>query len=225
MNYLTRFIIRWPLGCLIFFAAACGHASSKELPVLREDSSGIRQQLAAAEEQIAAAAGIVHSGDIITRTGNDFTSQSLRRLNQRDQRFSHCGIASIEHDSLFVYHALGGEWNPDQKIKREPFALFAEPYSNNGIGIFRYANQQLSPGKLVAAARACYLKGIPFDMDFDLATDDRLYCAEFVAKSIATASGGKIFIHRSHINQFEFIGVDDIILNEGCQPQRMLRYR
>ncbi len=61
---------------------------------------------------------------MVLRTGNDFTSESLRQLSFTDKTYSHCGIASIENDSIFIYHALGGEWNPDEKLRRDPIELF-----------------------------------------------------------------------------------------------------
>ena len=81
---------------------------------------------------------IIKQGDLIVRTGKDFTSEMMRLLSAKDKTYSHCGIASIEHDSLFVYHAIGGEWNPDQKLRRDPFEIFCNPYENRGFGIFRY---------------------------------------------------------------------------------------
>src|SRR4051812_41975620 len=65
------------------------------------------------------AVSVIKSGDIITRLGSDITSEMIRQFNQKDKSFSHCGIASIEHDTVFIYHAIGGEFNPDQKLKRE----------------------------------------------------------------------------------------------------------
>ena len=50
----------------------------------------------------------------------------------------------------------------------------------------------------------------PFDMKFDLKTDDKMYCSEFVAKSINKSITPKQIIPTSSINHFSFIGIDDI---------------
>ena len=218
--------IRWPIGCLIFFTVSCKNiAAPKPLPSIVEDTFAKKQFIARAFTQIAFAEKLIHSGDLITRTGNDFTSQSLKKLNRRNKTFSHCGIASIEQDTVFIYHALGGEWNPDQKIRRDAFEIFAEPYSNNQIGIFRFAVSDTIQKKIITVTKEFYNKGIMFDMDFDLKTDDRMYCAEFVYKSMAKASGGKLVFPLSHINHFEFIGVDDIFLHPLCHKQYVLTYK
>ena len=175
--------------------------------------------------EIAIAGKMVKTGDLVTRTGNDFTSQGLRSLNQRDKTYSHCGIASWEKDTLFVYHALGGEFNPDQKIRRDLFVYFAEPYSNNGLGIFRYQLPDREIKNLLDTVRFLYDKGIPFDMAFDLKSDNRMYCAEFVYKSLIYGTEGRIHCATSHIGEFEFVGVDDLFLHPACKKIAAFLYK
>lgn len=168
---------------------------------------------------------LIHSGDLITRTGNDFTSESLRQLNQKDKTYSHCGIASIENDSIFVYHALGGEFNPDQKIRRDPLEIFSEPYSNRGIGIFRFQLNETDDHNIIKVVKKLYNAGLKFDMKFDLKTDDRLYCAEFVYKSYLAGTSDKLQFNISHIKDFAFIGVDDLFLHPLCTAQKRIVYK
>lgn len=174
---------------------------------------------------IAALQKRIRSGDLVTRTGNDFTSQSLRGLNRRNKDWSHCGIASVENDSVFVYHALGGEWNPDEKLRRDPWILFAEPYSNNSAGLFRFALADSTITNLVGTIKEFYRNQLPFDMHFDLATDERMYCAEFIYKSFLIASKYQLRFNRSHINSFEFIGVDDLFLHPLCKKMAEIKYK
>lgn len=219
-------LIRWPLGCLIFFVAACTPTPTyKKLVETKQDSLANNARIERAFNNIRLAEKKMRTGYLITRTGNDFTSQSLRSLNQRNKTYSHCGIISIENDSVFVYHALGGEWNPDQKIRRDPFVYFADPYNNKGIGIFSFELDGNAAKKLIDTVQHIYKAGIMFDMDFDLTTDDRMYCAEFVCKSFEKGSDGKLQFARSHINKFEFVGVDDIFLNPTCIVKQEIVYK
>ena len=136
MNNFMLTTIRWLSRCLIFFLLACNQNNSYKTYIpSKEDSLLQNAIIKRAYVQIEKAKKTIQTGDLITRTGNDFTSESLRNLNQRNQAYSHCGIASIEHDSIFVYHALGGDFNPDQLLKREAIEYFADPYSNKGIGM------------------------------------------------------------------------------------------
>lgn len=217
---------RWLACCLLFFLAAChNNVPVQPLVITKEDSLKEAARIDRAIATVDSLAAIIRTGDLITRTGNDFTSESLRTLNQHDKTYSHCGIASIEHDSVFVYHALGGEFNPDQKIRRDPLELFAEPYDNRGIGIFRYRLEKAEIKSLVQQVIELFNAGIMFDMQFDLATDDRMYCAEFVCKSYTTGTGNKLQFNHSHIGKFEFVGVDDLFTHPACAEIKRVLYK
>ncbi len=218
--------IRWLLGCLIFFITACDQKNTYTTFIpSKEDSLKRIALIKRAFIEIDKIKKSIQTGDLITRTGNDFTSESLRNLNQRNQTYSHCGIASIENDSIFVYHAIGGEFNPDQLLKRESIDYFAEPYSNKGIGIFRFNVEDSIKQNFARVAKDFFISQLMFDMNFDLKTDDRMYCAEFVYKTLLKASNHKLVFNRSHIKSFEFIGVDDIFLQPLCKLQVQLVYR
>jgi hypothetical protein len=225
-NTNLRNIKRWLYGCLFFLLAGCGDVSNhNKLIIAKEDSLKELQKIERAFIKIDSVKKIIATGDLIVRTGYDFTSQSLRSLNQRDKTYSHCGIASIENNSLFVYHALGGEFNPDQKIRKDKFEIFAEPYSNRGIGIYRYQLSQSEIKSLMLTVKQLHQMGIMFDMKFDLQSNDRMYCAEFVYKAYVMGITGKLQFSTSHIGKFTFIGVDDLFLQPLCKEQKKILYQ
>lgn len=227
MKNLYNFYLKPPLYyrifnclfCLVFFYFGCDSITKTEKENYEE-----KEKLKHVNILLSQTKKIIKSGDIITRTGNDFTSECLRKLCRKDATYSHCGIANIENDSIFIYHALGGDWNPGQKILRESFEKFGDPKENKGIGIFRLACTDAEKIALIDFARDFRNRGIEFDMAFDLKTDNKMYCAEFVAKTIEKASKMSIRIHRSKINDFEFIGVDDIFLNPASKKITGLIY-
>jgi len=226
MKRYIQTAIRWPIGCLIFFISACNDQPKlNPLIVTKEDS--IKQELliTRAFKEIQLAAKEIKTGDLVTRTGNDFTSESLRNLCIRDKTYSHCGIASIENDSLFIYHAMGGEWNPDEKLRRDPWKLFAEPYSNRGIGLFRFELPDSSISRLVRVVQGFYDSGLTFDMKFDLKSDEKMYCAEFIYKSFLKASDNTMQFNKSHIGNFEFVGPDDLFLHPLCKRRTQIVYK
>jgi hypothetical protein len=163
----------------------------------------------------------VQSGDLILRTGRDYTSEVMRRLSHRDKTYSHCGIASIENDSVFVYHAIGGEWNPDQKLRRDLFALFCNPYENRGFGIYRYSFNQEQKKEILQNARKFYKAGIMFDMQFNLDTDDRMYCSEFVYKAIKPA----LKLKTTTINHITFVAIDNLFPDTDCNEIKRVRFQ
>lgn len=216
-------IIRWLFGCLIFFISCSRTPPAPAGTSMNEDPvpANRRAEIESALEKMKK---MIRTGDVITRTGNDFTSQSLRSLNRRDKTFSHCGIASLEHDSLFIYHALGGEWNPDQTLLRESFEGFTDPTDNRAAGIFRFKISAAMTEKLIGVVQGFYRGKVKFDMAFDLKTDDKLYCAEFVYKSFLRASDSTVRFHHSFIRDFEFIGVDDITMHPLCEKIALFNY-
>src|SRR5450432_816621 len=175
MNFILKKITnrRWPLRCLLFFVMACHTKSHYNTSSPYQDSIKEEQKISAALDTICRYKRMVMQGDLIMRTGRDFTSEAMRQLSAQDKTYSHCGIASIENDSLFVYHSIGGEWNPDQKLRRDPFEFFCNPLENRGFGIFRYKLSPAENARLIKVAQKFYSKGIRFDMQFDLASDDR----------------------------------------------------
>jgi hypothetical protein len=226
MKSYIQTAIRWPIGCLIFFMMSCKQQPTlTPLVITREDSVKKEQQIGRAFKAIRLAEKDIQTGDLVTRTGNDFTSESLRNLCRRDQTYSHCGIASRENDTLFIYHAMGGEWNPDEKLRRDPWIFFAEPYSNKGVGLFRFEMADSNISRLINVVQHYYRSGLTFDMKFDLATDDKMYCAEFIYKSYLKASDDKINFDKSHIGDFEFVGPDDIFLHPLCKRRAQIVYK
>lgn len=212
--------------CLIFFACSCSSQRSYDrLVITKSDSIAEAEKNQRAFLEIDSAKKTIASGDLILRTGNDFTSESLRSLNQRDQTYSHCGIASIENDSVFVYHSLGGDWNPDQKIRRDPIEVFGEPFSNRGIGIYRFPLSGPEIESLMTTVKRLHDMGIMFDMKFDLKSNDHMYCAEFVYKSFVLGTRGNLQFATSHISAFAFVGVDDIFLQPQCKAQKRILYK
>ena len=212
--------------CLIFFACSCSSQRSYDrLVITKSDSIAEAEKNQRAFLEIDSAKKTIASGDLILRTGNDFTSESLRSLNQRDQTYSHCGIASIENDSVFVYHSLGGDWNPDQKIRRDPIEVFGEPFSNRGIGIYRFPLSGPEIESLMTTVKRLHDMGIMFDMKFDLKSNDHMYCAEFVYKSFVLGTRGNLQFATSHISAFTFVGVDDIFLQPQCKEQKRILYK
>lgn len=219
MNSFVQNVIlgRWPLCRLLFLLVACNPGQYNNIPVpIQKDSLKEVKIINAALDSIHSNETIVMQGDIIMRTGRDFTSETMRNLCTNDKTYSHCGIASFENDSLFVYHAIGGEWNPDQKLRRDPFDFFCNPFENRGFGIFRY---KLTPGenqRLIGLVHKFYGEGIMFDMRFDLASDDRMYCTEFVYKLIEGASKNKISLSTTTLNHVRFVAPDNLFINPDC---------
>jgi hypothetical protein len=212
---------RWLFSCLFLFSLSACHENgapdnrslTPEQVVAQQTAARVRQSLPCLDS----ARQLVQDGDLITRTGIDFTSQSLRQFCRHDKTYSHCGIISIEQNNIFVYHALGGEINPDQKLKKETLTSFCDALDNAGFGLFRFALPAAHKQLLHEQVQAYYNAGLPFDMDFDLHTDSAMYCTEFVSKLLEQASGKTIRFTSSVVNGFEYMAADNIFLHKNCR--------
>ena len=219
MNFVLKKIYkRWPLCCLLFFIVACNTKSNNDSFISsKKDSIAEAQRINAALDSVYLKKKLVMSGDLILRTGKDFTSETFRKLSLKDKTYSHCGIASIENDSVFVYHAIGGEWNPNQKLRRDPFEIFCNPFENRGFGIFRYNFNSTEKVKLINLVQSLFSLGIEFDMQFDLSSNDKMYCSEFVYKAVEQATENKIKLSTTAYGKVQFISVDNLFINPECK--------
>ncbi|MEO6638349.1 MAG: hypothetical protein ABIN25_08735 [Ginsengibacter sp.] len=209
---------RWLIGCLFFFIQSCSPADRQANFAMQiADSLKQEENIEHAINKIAETKKIVKEGDLIMRTGKDFTSELMRLSSANDKTYSHCGIASFENDSLFVYHAIGGEWNPDERLRRDIFEVFCNPYENKGIGIFRYIISNKTEAKLFKIIDTLYTCGVKFDMQFDLASNDRMYCSEFVYKAIEQASDHKIILPITTFKNIKFVAPDNLYRNPFCK--------
>ncbi len=212
------FVKRRLFCCLLFLMAACTNEKYHDIKVPAKENLKIKELNI--EEDFKAISQVkqyVNQGDLILRTGRDFASDIMRRVSITDKTYSHCGIASFENDTLFVYHAIGGEWNRDQKLRRDPFEFFCNPYENKGFGIFRYGLSRDEKTKLFTTIRNFYNAGIVFDMQFDLETNDSMYCSELVYKTIETATGHRIKIPLDSLNSKKFVPIDNLFINPFCK--------
>lgn len=163
---------------------------------------------------VDSAISILRSGNIVLRRGLGADSYMLSQMNRKDKTYSHCGIVMIENGYPFIYHAIGGEDNPDQRLRRDSASYFFSPRNNDGIAVVNYALTQEENSRLRTVVAAFYAARPRFDMKFDLATDDQLYCSEFVYKALNKAMSDTAYIRASHALGRAFIGVDDLFMNE-----------
>ena len=168
---------------------------------------------------------MLHNGDLVLRTGADVISYMLSQLNQVNKKYSHCGIVIIEHGYPFVYHSIGGEDNPNEKLRRDSASFFFSPANNMGFGIARFDADSVHINKLKQVVSRLYKEGPRFDMDFNLQSNDRLYCAEFVYKAVDEAMGDSTYIKTTTKKGFTFVGTDNLFCNSHTHLVCQIEYK
>src|SRR6185503_1799599 len=148
---------------------------------------------------------LLKSGDLIFRHGRGFISQGLMQLNQREKKYSHAGIISVEGVNVFVYHAIGGEENQSNKLRKDPLEVFCSPSDAESFGVFRtdLADRQLQT--IGAVARTFFERGLEFDTKFSLDSDDKMYCTEFVYKLFKSIHADSCFLSLSAVSGFNYV--------------------
>lgn len=211
----NKFLLRWPLGYLLFFVVACKNNTYPVTGIL--PASQYQQRLDSTRP-------LIRSGDIILRNGTDEVSRTARSFNRVDTSFSHCGIVLLENDTLFVYHALGGDYNPSQKLRRDPIDNFCLPPEADRFAIYRYDLEPQQYDSLNSLVRRYYAAGLRFDLYFNFLTDDRMYCSEFVFKCLDHSLSGALS-KTIKARKWPFgISPDDLYLNDHCRLIKRIDY-
>ncbi len=200
------------LFLLLLAATALFTLKAKKIP-FRKDSSAKGANC----EMVRKAVGMLASGNIVLRMGRGADSYMLSQFNQKNRNYSHCGIVMIENGYPFVYHSIGGEDNPDERLRRDSASFFFSPEHNFAIAVVAYDLAATQVDSLRTVVRRYYDARPLFDLKFDLATDDKLYCAEFVYKALNKAVNDPAYIHTSQMMGYTFAGVDDLYLNKHCK--------
>ncbi len=163
------------------------------------------------------AKSILQNGDIVLRTGNDVISSLFAQLNKSDKTYSHCGIALNENNTWYVYHSIGGEDNPDEKLRKDLFEKFVSYEHNIGFGICRYPISKNDQKNIETTLIDFHAKEVPFDMKFDLQSDNRLYCAEMIYKVFNKALDTSHFFQTTIHKGFEYVSTDNLFVNNKAE--------
>lgn len=168
---------------------------------------------------------MLRNGDVIFRNGNDEVSQAARSFNRIDTSYSHCGLVLIENDTPYVYHALGGSYNPSQKLMRQIVDSFSNPVYNVALGVYRYKLDTVQLQTLRTVIHQYYQQGLRFDLFFNMETDDEMYCAEFVFKSLNQAMHNSLTPYLKKDSVPFGITLDDLFLHPNCQLVTRVSYK
>ncbi len=219
-----RLIPRWLLPLLLVLIAVVLVAWSlykdRHQPAMQEnpDDPGLKFK----QDSCIA---LMRTGDLLLRTGRDMTSRIFREMNQVDKTYSHAGLVVVENGYPFVYHSIGGEDNPDERLRRDSASFFISSVFNTGFGIARYQLSDSAINQLVSSVYQKFEMRPLFDMDFDLSTDDKLYCSEFVYKVMLEVTGDTGYIPRTSLLGHNFVGIDNLFMNPNAILVCELKYK
>jgi hypothetical protein len=234
------------LNIIIFTAAffVVGSCNEKKANTATNNTEGTAKKLIddTTVASIKKASKLLQDGDLVMRSDNDFESLTLQNFSDSDRTYSHSGIAFKEGENFIVYHAMTGIENPSGLCRKDPFDSFVSPLQKTGFGIFRYQLSETEKEKFHAIVKENIAKKIPFDLTFNLKTNDSLYCSEMIYKGLKLCSNGRIVLPNSVLNnftpkilgykynqaffkKFEYISLDNLYLNPFCKEITRVKYQ
>ena len=202
--------MRYCLFCLLFIACACKEKQPQQKVVLVNNDSAIKG---------------IQTGDLILRRGKDQVSDFFARLNTRNQKYSHCGVAQRTDSGLFVYHIIASINNLDGRILREPIHSFIRPKINAAWAIIRYDLDSTKQAQLMAKIQDYTRQKITFDQQFDLQSDDKMYCSEMLYKALLFASKDSLRIPINIASSGKkYIAIDNLFEHKNCKTIGEIAY-
>ena len=113
-------------------------------------------------------------GDIILRLGDGPWSPAFRDMSLTDKRFSHLGIVRIDDGNISIINSVGYLTNKKKGVEAKTLEEFLSVAKV--AGVFR-AN--FVEGSKISDKAVEYVN-CPFDWDFDLNDDSKIYCTELL---------------------------------------------
>lgn len=194
--FIWRVRNREPLACclILFILSVTGCTGKIHMP-----------------EQLVLPIELNDSAYLIVRLGDGYFSNIFRKVSSEEKRYSHSGIIHHVEEGYKVYHIEANELTGKGIVRDEPLESFIS-HSREWALYAIDAPDSVKKG-IVEQAGIFYESEIPFDLDFDLASDDKLYCSELVAKSINNTFGEELITPGLQIAGRLFYGLDDIYLH------------
>lgn len=187
----------------------------------------------------------LQNGDLILRTGTDFSSEQVKNLSKQDKSYSHGGIAVWDSGYWKVYHIEPDYYHINDKVRKENLDTFLVRAHNSGFALARYRLDSAETVSLLNYLDTQYRKGVSFDIHFELQTDQYLYCSEMIKKGLAKATHNRIVIEAQPLDdrskyklikqhfklqekQFAhrpIVPIDRLYLHKDCQLIKRYIYR
>lgn len=145
-----------------------------------------------ADSMILEARQFVKDGDLVVRLNRDPLSNYIKNFNRREKKYSHAGFLFIEKGQPVVYHIVNGIDSAREYIKRESLADYCNPKENLSFGIFRFDISAKEIKELKTVIKNWQSKKIRFDHQFNLGSDEKMYCSEMISKAIRKATHNRI---------------------------------
>ncbi|MDR0864677.1 MAG: hypothetical protein LBO74_07065 [Candidatus Symbiothrix sp.] len=116
----------------------------------------------------------LEDGDIICRLGDRLWSLYFRDLSPDDKRYSHLGIVRMGERNITVINAEGTRWEGKDYVNETLLQDFISVAKKVGV----YRLKGIDGAEVIE--KTLEFVGTPFDWNFDLEDNGKLYCTELL---------------------------------------------
>ena len=177
--FLNRYLY---LLLIISFAACNTHTDT--VPEVRTPDQKIAANIAELKSTAA-------NGDLVVRLTDDLISERIRYLNEADFSYSHSGLIIEQNGVKYVCHIETDDHYADT-IQMVAIDSFLNPAKNISCALYRYNLSAPEKDSLQAIIETYRKNDVRFDRVFDLATNDKMYCSEMIARALQGATNNRI---------------------------------
>ncbi|MBN1199710.1 MAG: hypothetical protein JXA23_10190 [Bacteroidales bacterium] len=129
----------------------------------------------------------LRNGDLLFRRGRSFESFAVY-LADREREFTHVGIIVEDNGTPWVVHVVPGEQGcKSERIRKESPAFFLSRENASSFALVRSDFDQKTLARVAEQALLFYQKRVTFDDQYDLSTENKLYCTELILKAFQNA--------------------------------------
>jgi hypothetical protein len=153
----------------------------------------------------------LQDGDIVFRRGSGFVSEIARNFSEKDKRYSHVGILAKTDAGVIVVHSLFDSDKRYNGVVKEELAEYLKGIDE--WAVYRVNENRVIRDKIASLALAASDIGILFDDEYNLETESKLYCTEFVLKMVNIASKEQIILPKTNRLGKLFISISDVYVN------------
>lgn len=149
-------------------------------------------------------------GDIVFRRGYGMDSIVAANFSNEEKRYSHAGVLVLENDKIYVIHSQESTRKGFDGVVKESLSSYLKEVKI--WAVYRYLD--VDKKKLLKHMKTALNKNIKFDMDFDLHTDDKMYCSEFIYKSFNAISVKPMIQASKRFMSKQYVTITDLYINK-----------
>lgn len=152
------------------------------------------------------------NGDIVFRRAYGVESNIAVNFSDGEKKYSHAGIVFREGDNVSVIHSLDDRKLHYNGVVKESLANFLEGI--NTWAVYRYELSITLRDNIAKKALNFKNVNIKFDNQFDLSTDDKMYCSEFIMKIVNLSTGMETIKAKKILMGRKFVTISNLYENK-----------